>query len=294
MSQVIQLLIYGVQLGAIYALIALGYTMVYGIVNLINFAHGDFLMIGAFTVFFAANLLNFGLVGGLIVAMLVVGAIAVTTERVAYRPMRNQPKLSALITALGVSMFIQNLLRALPFIGPTPRPFPELIKSVEVQIGSGIRVTSTQLLMITLSFVMMLVLTFVVHKTKTGRNMRAVCLDRDASALMGINVNRVIATTFFIGGVLAAAGGVFYASMYPTIDVYMGSLLGNKAFIAAVVGGIGNIKGAMWGGIIMGVAEVFATAFNSDLGYGIAYVILILILLVKPAGLFGKMTIEKV
>ena len=155
-------------------------------------------------------------------------------------------------------------------------------------------VTTTQILLIVLAFALMLGLNFIVNKTKVGRGMRSVSMDRDASALMGININRTIAVTFFIGAALAGAGGVFYGIMYPSLEVSIGSFLGNKAFIAAVVGGIGSIKGAMWGGIMMGIIEVFATNINADLGFGVAYLVLILILLVKPAGLFGKLVTEKV
>ena len=293
MAQFFQLLIYGVQLGTIYALVALGYTMVYGIVDLINFAHGDFLMLGAYTAFFTCLFMQQSLLVSVIAAMLVVGLIGVVTERIAYRPMRNQPKLSALITALGVSMFIQNLCRALPFIGPIPKPFPELIKSQNIDMF-GVTITSAQIILIALAFVLMAGLNFLVNRTKVGRAMRTVSADRDAACLMGIDINAIIAITFFIGAALAGAGGVFYGVMYPTLEVSIGSFLGNKAFIAAVIGGIGSIKGAMYGGIIMGVIEIFATKFNADVGFGMAYLVLIIILLVKPAGLFGKITTEKV
>lgn len=293
MAQFLQLLIYGVQLGAIYALVALGYTMVYGIVDLINFAHGDFLMLGAYTAFFTAAFLGTNLVVCLILAMVMAGLVGVVTDRIAYKPMRSQPKLSALITALGVSMFIQNLCRALPFIGPIPKPFPTLIEGRTLQV-LGMTITTTQIILIVLAVVLMLGLTFLVQKTKVGRGMRTVSTDRDAAALMGVNINATIAITFFIGAALAGAGGVFYGIMYPTLEVSIGSFLGNKAFIAAVIGGIGNIKGAMIGGILMGVIEIFATKFNADIGFGVAYLVLIVILLVKPAGLFGKLTTEKV
>lgn len=293
MAQFFQLLIYGIQLGAIYALVALGYTMVYGIVNLINFAHGDFLMLGAYTAFFTAAFMGNNLIVCLIMAMVAAGIIGVLTDRIAYKPMRNQPKLSALITALGVSTFIQNLCRALPMIGPIPKPFPTLLEDKTLHIG-GMTITTTQIILIALAVLLMLGLTVLVHKTKVGRGMRTVAADRDAAALMGVNINAVIGITFFIGAALAGAGGVFYGIMYPTLEVSIGSFLGNKAFIAAVVGGIGNIKGAMIGGIIMGIIEIFATKLNADIGFGVAYLVLIVILLVKPAGLFGKLTTEKV
>jgi branched-chain amino acid transport system permease protein len=288
-----QLLIYGLQLGSIYALIALGYTMVYGIIGLINFAHGDFLMVGAFVCFFAVGLFGLGFVPALVVSMILTGLLGVSIERVAYKPLRNRPRLSALITAIGVSIILENLPRALPFIGPAPRPFPELITKIKFDV-LGISTNSVQLIMIALSILLMLILQFVVTKTQIGRRMRAVSLDKDAASLMGINVNTTISITFFIGASLAAAGGIFYSTIYPMIDVYMGIVLGLKAFIAAVLGGIGNIPGAMVGGLIMGIAEIYATSINSDLGYGIGFVILILILLVRPAGIMGKFTVEKV
>ena len=293
MSQFFQLLIYGLQLGTIYARVALGYTMVYGIVNLINFAHGDFLMLGAYTAFFTALFAGENFVVCLILSMVTAGLIGVITDRIAYKPMRNQPKLSALITAMGVSIFIQNLCRALPFIGPIPKAFPTLLESKNIRVF-GVTFTSTQLLLIILAIFLMLALNFIVNKSKVGRGMRAVSMDRDAAALMGININAVIASTFFIGAALAGAGGVFYGIMYPTLEVSIGSFLGNKAFIAAVVGGIGSIKGAMFGGILMGIIEIFATNLNADIGFGAAYAVLIVILLFRPAGLFGKLMTEKV
>lgn len=293
MNTFLQLLIYGLQLGSIYALIALGYTMVYGIIGLINFAHGDFLMVGAFVAFFSVALFKFGFLPVLVISMVITGLLGVFIERIAYKPLRNKPRLSALITAIGVSIVLENLPRALPFIGPAPRPFPALIPMVNYNM-LGISTNSVQLLMIGLSFLLMMILQYIVMKTQIGRKMRAVSLDKDAASLMGINVNNIISITFFIGAALAAAGGIFYSTTYPMIDVYMGIVLGLKAFIAAVLGGIGKIPGAMVGGLIMGIAEVFATSISSDLGYGIGFVILILILLFKPAGIMGKFTVEKV
>lgn len=293
MTTLLQLLIYGLQLGSIYALIALGYTMVYGIIKLINFAHGDFLMVGAFIGLFTATKLNLGFIPVAIISMIATGLLGVTVERIAYKPLRNKPRLSSLITAIGVSIFLQNFSRALPFIGPAPRPFPRLLPLVNYEFF-GVNISSIQIFIFVISFALMLILYILTTKTAIGRRMKAVSYDKDAAALMGINVNNTISVTFFIGAALAAAGGILYATVYPMIDVYMGSNLGNKAFTAAVLGGIGNIPGAMLGGIIMGVAEVLATSINSDLGYGIGFVILILILLFKPAGLLGKYTIEKV
>ena len=298
MSQIIQLLIYGLQLGCIYALIALGYSMVYAIISLINFAHADFLMLGCFTTYFVIgavkidnSVLNF--IVGLLVAMIAAGIVGVLSERIAYKPLRNAPKTSLLITALGVSMFLQNFPRALPAIGPSPRAFPSLLNTSPITIGD-ILVPQSAFVTIIMGLALMIGLSLFVSKTKIGRMMTATRLDKEEAALVGINVNFVIATTFFVGGMLAGAGGVFYASTYPTIDVAMGSVIGTKAFIASVVGGIGNMKGAMLGGILMGIIEMFATSWNSDLGYGVAFVILIIILIFKPAGLLGKFTVEKV
>jgi len=289
----LQLLIHGIQLGSVYALIALGYTMVYGIIRLINFAHGDFLMLGAFVGYFAITVLDLGFVPVMLISMVTVGIIGVIVERIAYKPLRNKPRLSSLITAIGVSIFIQNFCRALPAIGPAPRPFPRLLPLVNYEF-LGITISSIQIVMILLAFGLMLLLQILTTRTAIGRRMRAVANDKDAAALMGINIDNTISVTFFIGASLAAAGGILYATTYPMIDVYMGSVLGLRAFTAAVLGGIGYMPGAMLGGLIMGIAEVLATSINADLGYGISFIILIIILLVKPAGLLGKYTVEKV
>jgi branched-chain amino acid transport system permease protein len=292
--ETLQLLIYGVQLGVIYALIALGYTMVYGIINLINFAHGDLVMIGAFVAYFAAELLGANFPLAIFLAMLIPACLSVAIERLAYRPLRNKPRLSALITAIGVSIFLENFPRMLPFIGPNYRPFPLLIPFKNFALPTGAALNSIQIVNILVSIVLMVALTYIVHRTKVGRAMRAVSFNKDAASLMGINVNRIIAVTFFLGAALAGAGGVLYSMTYPMIDVLMGIWLGTKAFIAAVLGGIGSIPGAMLGGLIMGICEVVATAIYSELGYGSGFVILILILLFRPAGLLGKVKIEKV
>lgn len=303
MALFFQLLIYGLQLGSVYALLALGYTMVYGIVGMINFAHGDFLMIGALGTFFLAQgFASFTIDGGytaaavvvmIAVAMVGTGMLGVAVEKIAYQPLRKRPRMSALITAVGVSMFLQNFPRALPFIGPSPRSFPTLFPVVRFTVG-GVIISSTQIIMISLSIIFMVILYAVVQKTKIGRQMRAVSMDKDAAALMGININNVISFTFFIGAALAAASGIFYASTYPQVEVYMGSWLGTKSFIAAVLGGIGDIRGAMLGGFILGISEILATSINSNLGYAMGFIVLILILLFKPAGIMGKFTVDKV
>lgn len=304
METFIQLLIYGLQLGSVYALLALGYTMVYGIVGMINFAHGDFLMLGALGTYFVtqffiqqnggSSTLSLIIVSVIIlIAMFATGLIGVGVEAIAYKPLRDKPRMTALITAVGVSMFLQNFPRALSFIGPNPRPFPQLFPVATFNLG-GIQITSTQIIMIALSIILMILLYLAANHTRLGSQMRAVSMDKDAASLMGINVNTIISLTFFVGAALAAASGIFYASIYPQVEVYMGSWLGTKAFIAAVLGGIGDIRGAMLGGFIMGITEIFATAINSNLGYAVGFIILIVILLVKPAGIMGKFVIEKV
>ena len=303
MATILQYLVYGLQLGSVYALLALGYTMVYGIVGMINTAHGDFLMIGALGTYFIAKLFNNMSIDGtypmlavgciILIAMVMTGGIASGVEAIAYRPLRNKPRMIALITAVGVSMFLENFPRALPFIGPNPRPFPTLFTARTFNV-LGASVTSTQIIMIVLAAITMLALDRLVAKTKIGGQMRAVSMDKDAASLMGINVNKVISITFFIGGALAAVSGICYASAYPQVEVYMGSWLGNMSFVAAVLGGIGDIRGAMLGGFILGIAQIFATALNSTFGYAVGFIILIVILLVKPAGIMGKLTTEKV
>ncbi|MDR1732000.1 MAG: branched-chain amino acid ABC transporter permease [Synergistaceae bacterium] len=294
MENFIQLLIFGIQLGVIYALIALGYTMVYGIIKLINFVHGDIVMIGAFSAFFVAQFPGVGFMTAMLTAMLVGAVVSVIVELTAYRPMRNRPRLSVLITAIGVSIFLENLCRQLPVIGPNYRPFPSLIPFMNFPVYGKAVITSIQITNIVASVILLALLMCIVQYTKLGRAMRAVAFNRDAAALMGINVNRVISMTFFIGAALAGAGGVLYSLTYPMIDVLMGVWLGTKAFIAAVLGGIGSLPGALLGGLIMGIVEVFATAIYSELGYGSGFIILILILLFRPAGLCGKTTVEKV
>jgi branched-chain amino acid transport system permease protein len=294
MEQFVQLSIYGVQLGVIYALIALGYTMVYGIINLINFAHGDFVMIGAFTAFFAVNLAGVGFLPAILAAMLFPALLSILIERLAYRPLRNKPRLSALITAIGVSIFLENFPRMIPFIGPNFRRFPELIPMRHFYLWGHASINTIQVTNIVASSVLLALLIFLVQYTKMGRAMRAVAYNKDAAALMGIDVNRIISVTFFIGAALAGAGGVLYSLTYPMIDVLMGVWLGTKAFIAAVFGGIGSIPGAVLGGLLMGIIEVFATAVYSELGYGSGFVVLILVLLFRPSGLLGKAPLDKV
>ncbi len=295
----LQLLVYGLQLGCIYALVAIGYTMVYGVLGMINFAHGDFLMIGAFAAYFLIvslfnnmnPVLSFILVAT--VSMFITACIGMLTERIAYKPLRNAPKMTTLITALAVSMFLQNFPRALPFIGPNPRNFPEMFKVVTFTVGKA-NVTNIQIIVIAITAVVMVLMDFVTTKTVVGRDIRAVSMDKDAASLMGVNTNRVISITFLIGSALAALAGLLYSNIYPIINIAMGGWLGTKAFICAVFGGIGSIRGAMLGGLLMGIIEVSVTYLHSGIGYGISFVILVLVLLVRPQGLIGKKQLEKV
>ena len=296
LSEFLQQLINGLSLGSIYALIALGYTMVYGIVKLINFAHGDVMMMGAYAGYFVLMCLGAtvpGLTGAFIAAMVLCGLLAILIERFAYRPLRSAPRLNSLITAIAVELILQNLMRILPFVGRNPRPFPTM--PVHNFTFNVVSVSSTTLIVIITSAVLMILLNFIVNHTKTGKAMQAVSYDLQASALMGINVNRIIAVTFLIGSILAGAGGVLYATAYPLIDPMMGYIPGLKAFVAAVLGGIGSIPGAMAGGIILGIAETLTKGYlSSQYADAISYGILIVILLIKPTGLFGKKTSVKV
>lgn len=286
----------GLSLGSIYALIALGYTMVYGIVKLINFAHGDVMMIGAYTGYFilqAAGATPAGLFMAFLGAMTVCAVLSLVIERCAYRPLRNAPRLNSLITAIAVELILQNAMRVLPFVGPNPRQFPTM-ETRFFSLGI-IQISNVQLIVIISSAVLMLVLNYIISYTKTGRAMRAVSYDMGAASLMGVNVNRTIAVTFVIGSVLAGAGGVLYATAYPQVDPFMGYIPGLKAFVAAVLGGIGSVPGAMAGGIILGIAETMTKAYiSSQYADAISYCILIVILLVKPAGLLGKKNVVKV
>jgi len=300
MTYFLQLLIYGLQLGSIYALLAIGYTLVYGIIKMINLAHADFMMLGSFIVYFIVLWFFHGgevalvsVIFIIIISALATGGFGVFVEQIAYKPLRNRPKISSLVAAIGVSMFMQNFLRAIPSIGPTPRPFPNLFSAGAFKIGE-LQISHIQIIVVCLAVALMLGIDALVNKTKIGKMMLAVSCDKDASALMGINVNKVISITFFIGAALACISGILYSSAYPSITVNMGATIGNKAFVAAVLGGIGSVHGAMLGGIIMGIVEIFATSINSEFAYGASFVILILILLYKPAGLLGSTISEKV
>lgn len=288
-SLFLQQLINGLSLGSVYALIALGYTMVYGIVKLINFAHGDILMLGAYSGYFVLRQFGTRPVGMLlafIFAMVVCAVISILIERFAYRPLRSAPRLNSLITAIAVSLILQNGARVLPFIGPNPRQYPTM-QTINISLGP-ISISNIQLIVIALSAILMIILNYIINYTKTGKAMRAVSYDMQAASLMGISVNKTIAFTFALGAVLAAAGGVLYATAYPQIEPTMGTMPGLKAFVAAVLGGIGSVPGAMLGGYILGVAETMTKGFDSQYADAISFSILIIILLVKPTGILGE------
>jgi branched-chain amino acid transport system permease protein len=291
-QQFLQQLINGVSLGSIYALIALGYTMVYGIIKLINFAHGDIYMVGAYVAFFATTFFKLSFFPALIVSMVVAAALGMTIERMAYRPLRKAPKIAILITAIGVSLLLEY--GGMLLVTPQPRTFPVLFDAKIFTFGN-IVVNSQQVVILAISVVLMIILTYVVQRTKIGKAMRAVSFDTDAARLMGIDVDRVISITFAIGSALAAAAGMLVGVYYNSIDPLMGIMPGLKAFVAAVLGGIGVIPGAMLGGIIMGVIEAMVSGFiSSTFRDAAAFAILIIILLFKPSGLLGKNVREKV
>lgn len=285
-------LINGLTLGSVYALLALGYTMVYGIIKLINFAHGEIYMIGAFAGYFAANTLGLSLIPTILVAMVISALAGVIIEKVAYKPLRNSPRITLLITAIGVSLLLQNGMRLL--VGANPKSFPTLIQNKVISLGV-VEINNKTILLLAVSAVLLLILQFIVYKTKVGKAMRAASFDIEASQLMGINVNNTISLTFAIGSALAGVAGVLVAILYPSITPYMGTMPGLKAFVAAVLGGIGSIPGALIGGFLMGMIETLTKAYiSTSFSDAIAFSVLIIILLIKPSGLLGKKTNEKV
>lgn len=293
MKDFLQQIIYGINAGSIYALIALGYTMVYGIVKLINFAHGDILMMGAYFGLLAMTVFGIPFPIAIILAMLLCATFGMLVDRIAYRPLRNAPRISALITALGISMFLESYF-AVQF-GLEVRKMPEIPWLVGTKMIGGISIPKVTFLIVGLSILCMVGLQFIVKKTKVGKAMRAVSEDMQAAKLMGINVNRTISFTFAIGSGLGALGGVLYSVAYYQVEPYMGILPGLKAFVAAVLGGIGIIPGAMFGGFAMGIIENLTKGFiSSTWSNAIVFGILILVLLFKPSGIFGKNTREKV
>lgn len=301
MEQILQQLVNGISLGAIYALIALGYTMIYGVLRFINFAHGDIFMVGSFMGYFAATwvsrFLPIGSFGAAIavflISMVICSLIGALIEFLAYRPLRTRPKLTVLITAIGVSLLLEYSAQLV--FGANPRGFPPIISSKPFFHSKAISINTVQVVVIGVSLALMLILRVIVLKTKIGTAMRAVSFNQQAASLMGINISNVITFTFVVGSSLAAAGGVLYGSQYPSIEPLMGIMPGLKAFVAAVLGGIGNIPGAALGAMILGIVETFIAGTElSSYRDAIAFAILIGILVFKPSGLLGQREIEKV
>lgn len=302
MTLFLQQLLNGLSLGSIYALVALGYTMVYGVLRLINFAHGDVYMLGAFAGFYASKLLHgrLGDAGGglleagaiLLLSMLACALVGILIERFAYRPVRRASRLTLLIVAIGVSLLIENLAQLL--FGADPKFFPQILPERMYDWG-GVLITNQQILIFVTAVLLMIALRWLIMGTRTGKAMRAVAFNADAARLMGINVNAIIGLTFAIGSALAAAGGILVSLNQPSIDPIMGLMTGIKAFVAAVLGGIGNIPGAVIGGLIIGLAETLVAGYGSSTYRdAIAFLILIIILLFKPEGILGKGQVEKV
>ena len=285
-------LVNGLSLGSIYALIALGYTMVYGICKMLNFAHGDVIMVGAYTLSIAMSTLHFPPFLSIIISMLVCALLGVTIERIAYKPLRQASPLAVLITAIGVSYFLQS--SALLIFGSTQRSVESAVKVPNVTVGD-FTISGNAIFTLAITIVLMICLTWFINKTMTGKAMLAVSEDKGAAQLMGVNVNKTIAVTFLIGSALAAVAGVLYIASYGFVGPYTGSLPGIKAFVAAVLGGIGSVPGAMLGGILLGIIESLSKAYiSTQLADAIVFGVLIVVLLVKPTGLLGKKVIEKV
>ena len=284
-------LITGLSLGSIYAIIALGYTMVYGIAKMLNFAHGDIIMVGAYVIFFATGSFGLNPIIGILLAVVVCTILGVVIEGLAYKPLRQASSLAVLITAIGVSYFLQNA--ALLLWSANPKVFTSVIPEGSLSIG-GVNITYVSLVTVLACIVIMLALTWFTSKTKMGKAMRACSEDKAAAQLMGINVNRTISMTFAIGSALAAIASALLFSSYKNLIPTSGSLPGIKAFTAAVFGGIGSIPGAMLGGILLGIIETFAKVINTNISDAVVFAVLIIVLLVKPAGLLGKTIREKV
>ena len=292
--QIIQYLINGISIGAVYAIIALGYTMVYGIAKMLNFAHGDVIMVGAYISFCVTNYFGLPVVVSILAAMAVCTLLGILIEGLAYKPLRGTPSLAVLITAIGVSYFLQNAAQLI--WSSSPKSFTSIVTMKPISLFDGrLVITGEVLLTLFVSVLVMVGLTLFTGKTRTGKAMRAVSEDRDAAQLMGINVNQTISMTFAIGSALAAVAGVLLCSTVPTLQPTTGSMPGIRAFTAAVFGGIGSIPGAMLGGVLIGIIETFAKAYiSTQFSDAIVFSVLIIILLVKPAGLLGKQVQEKV
>ena len=286
-------LINGISLGSVYAIIALGYTMVYGIAKMLNFAHGDVIMVGAYVCFFATGQFGLPPLVGVLLAMVVCTVLGMVIERLAYKPLRQAPSLAVLITAIGVSYFLQN--SALLLWKSDPKVFTSVVGTGSVKLfGGQLTITHVAIVTVLACVVIMVALTWFTGRTKMGKAMRACSEDKAAAQLMGIDVDRTISMTFAIGSALAAIAGVLLCSTYPSLMPTTGSLPGIKAFTAAVFGGIGSIPGAMLGGILLGIIEIFAKAFNTNISDAVVFAVLIVVLLVKPTGLLGKAVREKV
>ncbi len=292
--QILQYFINGISIGAVYAIIALGYTMVYGIAKMLNFAHGDIIMVGAYISFCVTNYLGLPAIVSVVISMAVCTVLGIVIEGLAYKPLRGAPSLAVLITAIGVSYFLQNAAQLI--WSSSAKNFTSIVTFAPIRLFDGkLVVTGEVLVTVLVSVVVMFALTWFTGSTRTGKAMRAVSEDRDAAQLMGINVNRTISTTFAIGSALAAVAGVLLCSTVPTLQPTTGSMPGIRAFTAAVLGGIGSIPGAMLGGILIGIIETFAKAYiSTQFSDAVVFSVLIIILLVKPAGLLGKQVQEKV
>ncbi|MDV3429402.1 MAG: branched-chain amino acid ABC transporter permease [Bacillota bacterium] len=294
MKEFLQQLINGLSLGSIYALIALGYTMVYGIINLINFAHGDIYMLGAYIGFAVTTFLHVGFIPAILISMVGCGFIGIFVEKVAYKPIRNSTRIAALITAIAVSLFIEY--GTMYFVHADTRTYPAVINNKSIKLfNGGVILNTSDIYIIVITVLLMILLQYIIYRTKMGKAMRAVAMDKEAAEYMGVSIDNTISFTFAIGSALAGVAGVLVGVYYNSINPLMGIVPGLKAFIAAVIGGIGLIPGAVIGGYFLGMTETMVSAYGGSLYKdGVAFAILIIMLLIKPNGLLGKNTKEKV
>lgn len=289
-----QQLVNGISLGSVYALIAIGYTMVYGIIKMVNFAHGEVFMVGSFLGLFAVSTLNLPFFPALLFSMAGTAIMGAFIEKIAYKPLRKSKSVTLFITAIAVSMFLKNFVKLDFLAGPNPHSFPDVLSVENYNVG-GVLISYIQIIVLITAIILGVILQYLVNHTKIGYAMRVVAYDKDAAALMGINVNRTITISFLIGSALAGAAGILVGIMYPRLDPTMGTLPGMKCFVAAVLGGIGVIPGAIIGGLVIGLVETMTKAYiSSSLADAVTFSLLIVVLLVKPAGLLGKKVFEKV